>query len=53
VIVAAAILFALAFASFLAGEARWNFRWWIAAAAFAFAAIVLVLLAALAELIRR
>lgn len=50
-IVAAAVLLVLAIAAFLAGEAKWNFRWWAVAAVLAVAAVVLVFAGAFLQLL--
>lgn len=52
-IIAAALLFALALAAFLAGEATWNLRWWSVALLLAVAAIAVVFVSAAVQLLRR
>lgn len=52
-ILAAAILFVLALAAFIAGEATWNFRWWSVALLLAVAAIAVVFVGAAVKLLSR
>ncbi len=52
-ILAAAVLFVLALAAFLAGEATWNLRWWSLALLLAVAAVVVVFAAAALQILHR